>query len=172
MPEPMTKPDAVRNLQRYLRRLSYEDNSILAVPIDGIFDTRTVEALMEFQKMMGFPQTGRADQATWDALFLEYSRLRREEDRQDLPEFFPKTPPNYVTQSGETGSFIALLQFLLEELRISYDTLPPVERTGTYDEPTAAAVREFQQISQLPITGQVNRNTWNRLAEEYNRLSF
>ncbi|MBQ9783259.1 MAG: peptidoglycan-binding protein [Clostridia bacterium] len=170
MPEPMTKRDAVRNLQRYLRRLSYEDNDILAVPVDGIFDTRTTEALIEFQKMMGFPQTGRADKATWDALFLEYSRLRREEDRQDFPEFFPKAPPNYVTTPGESGSFITLLQFLLGELTASYDTFPLVVLSGVYDESTAAAVREFQRISLLPMTGQVNRNTWNRLAEEYNRL--
>ena len=170
MPEPTTKRDATRNLQRYLRRLSYEDNSILAVPVDGIFDTRTAEALMEFQRMMGFSPTGRADQATWDALFLEYSRLLREEDRQSFPELFPQAPPAYVTAPGETGSFITLLQFLLGELSLSFDTIPPPALTGTYDQATAEAVREFQRISRLPQTGRVDRNTWNRLIEEYSRI--
>ena len=41
MDQPMTNRDAIRNLQRYLRRISYEDNRISPVPIDGIFDDRT-----------------------------------------------------------------------------------------------------------------------------------
>ena len=36
---------AVRNLQRYLRRLSYNNESIRPVPIDGIFDTETEERI-------------------------------------------------------------------------------------------------------------------------------
>ena len=170
MPEPMTKRDAVRNLQRYLRRLSYEENEILPVPVDGIFDTRTEEALTEFQNMMGFSPTGRADESTWNALFAEYERLRRENDRQAFPDFVPKVPPDYVTTRGETGAFITLLQFVLQELGILYDTLPPTSLSGVYDTDTESAVREFQKISRLPVTGLVNRNTWNRLAEEYNRL--
>ena len=35
MTEHPTNRDAVRNLQRYLRRLSYEDNGILPIPVDG-----------------------------------------------------------------------------------------------------------------------------------------
>lgn len=169
MDEPLTNQDAVRNLQRYLRRLSFEDNDILPVPIDGIFAERTAEALSEFQKMQGLTPTGTADKNTWDALYGEYSRLQREEDAQHFPDFFPRIPGNYETEIGENSAFISLIQFMLEELRIVYDTLPPLSVTGVYDRQTVLAVEEFQRLNLLPATGLVNRMTWNRMAEEYNQ---
>ena len=166
---PDTKPDAVRNLQRYLRRLSYENETILPVPVDGIFGTRTEEALSAFQRAFSLPVTGRADRETWELLFAEYSRLTRENDRQRFPDFFPRVPSNYQTTLGEASSFVTLLQWMLGELSVAYDTLPYVEMSGVYDDATAASVREFQRIHGLPETGIVNRNVWNRMAEEYNQ---
>lgn len=171
MTEHPTNRDAVRNLQRYLRRLSYEDNGILPIPVDGIFGSRTEEALSEFQRMSGLPVTGRADKASWDALFAEYARLLREEDTRLASDFFPRTPADYETTPGEQSSFVSLLQFVLNELRISYDTLPLLVITGIYDDPTARSVTEFQRIHGIPQSGRVNRNTWNRLSEEYNQYA-
>ena len=169
MTEPRTKADAVRNLQRYLRRLSYEDNNILPIPTDGIFAERTKEALMEFQRMEGLPVTGIADRLTWDTLFDRYSRLIRAEDRLRSPDLFPRVPDNYQTTMGETGVFISFLQLLLNELTVIYDALPLLILSGIYDEPTAGSVRRFQELSGLPVTGLVNREVWNRIVEEYNQ---
>ena len=171
MPEHMTQREAVRNLQRYLRRLSYENATIRPIPVDGIFESRTQEALSEFQRLWGLPVTGRADRTTWDALFLEYSRLLREKDRRLSPDLFPRFPADYATTLGETHAYITLLQFVLNELTVIYDTLPPLNLTGTYDNATAGAVREFQRIHSLPVTGRVDRNTWNRLSEEYDQYA-
>ncbi len=171
MPTYRTERDAVRNLQRYLRRLSFEENDLLPIPIDGIFDTRTREAVEEFQRMMALPVTGVADRRTWELLFAEYERLGREADRRISPDLFPRTPLDYETTAGESHAFITLLQFMLNELNLFYETLPLLELTGTMDAPTSSAVREFQRISRLPMTGQVNRNTWNRLSEEYNQYA-
>ena len=158
-------------LQRYLRRLSDEYISILPVPIDGIFDTQTEAALIAFQTVFALPATGRADRATWDTLFEEYSRLGREEDRRVFPDFFPRTPEDYVTRLGEDHAFITLLRFMLNELRIAYDTIPPVSSTGVYNDELVRAVAEFQRISGIEQTGQVDRNTWSRLSEEYNNYA-
>ncbi|MBR2292848.1 MAG: peptidoglycan-binding protein [Clostridia bacterium] len=171
MQQHITNRQAVSNLQRYLRRLSYEENGILPIPIDGIFDSRTEEALSEFQRMMGVPVTGRADKVTWDALFGEYERLLRKEDLRRSPDLFPRVPPDYQTTLGETGAFISLLQFMLNELTAHYDTLSLLPVTGSYDGATADAVTEFQRIHGLPQSGRVNRNTWNRLSEEYNQYA-
>ncbi len=171
MAEPITKDTAVRNLQRYLRRLSLEHPSILLVPIDGIFASRTQEALEEFQRMYQLPVTGTADKITWDLLFQEYERLQAEHDQRVFPDFFPKTPPRYETTPEETGFFIELLQWMLLELTTAYDTLSPPDRSGRMDEATSRSVAEFQKIHGLPQTGQVNRRTWNRLSEEYNRYA-
>ena len=171
MAEMMTKSQAVRNLQRYLRRLSFEDNDILPVPIDGIFGSRTEEAVSEFQRMRGLAVTGRVDRITWDLLFAEYDRLRREQDRRILPDLFPRVPPDYQTTVGEEGAFITLLQWMLTELSIAYDTLPTLTVTGVMDDDTARSVVEFQRIHGLSQTGRVDRHTWNRLSEEYNQYA-
>jgi len=171
MPNHSTTADAVRNLQRYLRRLSFEENDLPAVPIDGIFDTRTKEALEEFQRMMGLSVTGVADRRTWELLFAEYTRLQQEADRRISPDLFPRTPLNYETVAGEAHAFITLLQFMLNELALIHETLPRLELTGSMDTATSGAVAEFQRLSRLPATGQVNRNTWNRLSEAYNQYA-
>ena len=161
--------NAVRNLQRYLRRLSeesYEGDAIPTVPVDGIFDTRTEEALSAFQRIYGLPVTGRADLATWNLLFAEYVRLS-EEDEIARVDLFPRAPANYVTARGEESAFVLLLQWLLIELSVAYDFSVVPTPSGVYDAPTEAAVREFQTIQGLPPTGLVDRRTYNRLVQEY-----
>lgn len=162
---------AVENLQRYLRKLADngEPREIFAVPIDGIYDTKTREAVAEFQRTRGLPVTGTANKITWDALFVEYSHLLHERDRRVYPDLFPKDPPDYETDFGEKSAFISVLQFLLDELRAAYGTLPEFEMNGSYDGDTSLAVKEFQRINLLPVTGRVNRSTWNAISEAYNR---
>ena len=167
MEQPSTNRDAVRNLQRYLRRISYESNRIVPIPIDGIFDDRTREALLKFQEKMNLPQTGRADQKTYELLFSEYGRLKKEKDQRIPIDFFPSEPENYETVSGERGAFITLLQFMLGELTFIYDAYPPPPLSGVLDEDTEDAILQFQAIHSLPLTGMVDRNTWNRISEEY-----
>ncbi len=160
----------VENIQRYLRRLAdkYGDRSTFAIPIDGIYDTKTREAVSEFQRINSLPVTGTVDRITWDLLLLEYRDITEAEDRRVYIDFFPKAPPNYETDFGEESAFISILQFVLDELRASYDTLPTFERSGIYDGDTSLAVKEFQRIHALPMTGRVNRRTWNEISDAYN----
>lgn len=164
-----TYETAVRNLQRYLRAFAdgSEGSEIFAVPIDGIFDDATENALSEFQQMQGLPITGIADRATFDALYLEYLRITLNDRREYRPDFFPASPPDYATEYGEESPFISVLQFVLDEIRISYDTLPYIEKNGIYDADTALAVKEFQRLHALPVTGKVDRRTWNEMGRAY-----
>ena len=66
--------DAITNIQRYLRQLSFHDDGIGDLPIDGIWDRATQDALIEFQKKMGLQPTGTVDRATWDILKADYDR--------------------------------------------------------------------------------------------------
>ena len=167
MSTPLNKDTAVRNLQRYLRRLSQDYPTILPIPIDGIFDEQTLLALSAFQKLFDLPVNGIADALTWNTLFDEYLRLTQNDLRLPLPDFFPSAPPNYQTQSGERHAFITLLQFMLNELQLVYDTLPLLTLSGIMDDPTSQSVSQFQKIHLLPVSGQVNRQTWNRIVQEY-----
>ena len=67
-----TETEAVSNLQRYLRQLSYFDDAIPAPPIDGIFGALTRQSLIAFQEQNGLPATGTANETTWNLLYEKY----------------------------------------------------------------------------------------------------
>ena len=54
----------IRNLQRALRRLSYEYDSIPKIVPDGIFGEDTENAVRAFQGQFNLPQTGVVNQTT------------------------------------------------------------------------------------------------------------
>ena len=84
MDAPINQKQAITNLQRYLRRLSYEYLSTPRVPIDGIFGESTKNALSEFQRENGLDVTGVADKRTWDSLFSEYQRVTEAERLSEI----------------------------------------------------------------------------------------
>ena len=160
---------AIRQLQRYLRTLHYFDNAGGRVPVDGIFDAATEDAVRAFQEKNALPVTGRADLATWEALLAAYNAQNRETAAPERISHFPRFPVGYTVEAGETQFLVEIIQHALQELATVYKWDRAIERTGVYDEQTAAAVRQFQQIHSLPQTGGVDLATWNALANAYNR---
>ena len=170
MDQPLNKTQAVTNLQRYLRRLSYEGLQGERVPIDGIFDETTKNALSEFQRQQGLPATGVADKTTWDTLFSEYRRVTDDERNEQGLYLFPERPNDYTVSAGDTLTLVRIIQLLLLELQATYDVFEDITESGTYDLQTENAIREFQIKNGLPATGEVNRATWNRIVREYSNL--
>ena len=166
MEQPLNIQDAIFNLQTYLRALSFVDDRIERVPIDGIFDTDTEKAVASFQRTRGLPETAIVDKQTWDAIYNEYKNLQKRSPYA-TPNFFPQYPENYEATKGERHSFIALVQLLLRELTVVYDTLPFLEVDGIFGEKTEATIKEFQRISLLPVTGRVDIRTWDRLSRDF-----
>ena len=164
-----TQRDAVRNVQRYLRALSYADYQITRPPLDGIFEAATENAVREFQSQYGLPTTGRVDKATHDALYNEYL-IAQGKSIAAAPSFFPTSPIGYEIHIGERSRTVTVLQILLSELGLVFDTLESSVQSGIYDEETAERVKSFQRLSLLPVTGRVDIETWNRLVRDYSNL--
>lgn len=161
---------AVENLQRYLRQLSFGEPNIPALPIDGIFESQTEDALREFQRSRGFPVTGSADQETWERLYRDYrSSLAYNSPPRGI-SVFPLDPPGYVLTAGSVGFVVTAVQYMLRELHFNYSAFNDLPVTGIYDEATVNAVRTFQQGNQLPVDGNVGLLTWNAIADQYNAL--
>lgn len=70
----------------------------------------------------------------------------------------------------ERSDLVMILQLMLNELRIRYDGFGPIPLSGIYDELTEDAVRQFQRINLLPTDGITDIRTWNRMAQQYNRV--
>jgi peptidoglycan hydrolase-like protein with peptidoglycan-binding domain len=161
--------EAIRNLQRYLRHLSYFSDEIIDVPIDGIFGSDTEEALRAFQQMEGLPVTGRADLETWERLFAVYTDSIASKQPPRQIGHFPQIPEDYTVEVGEVQFLVNIIQNALQELTVVYDSIGEVPQTGEYDAATADAVRAFQEANGLSPTGAVDRTTWNAIADAYNR---
>ena len=167
MDKPLNLQDAILNIQRYLRALSFVDSRLPRVPVDGLFDSETRRAVEIYQRTRGLPETGIVDKSTWDTLFNEYLALEESSRRSPTPNFFPVSPEGYEATSGEENPFVFMIQLLLRELKIIYDTLPEIELNGIFDSATEEGIKIFQSASGLPPTGRVDLSTWNMLTRDF-----
>ena len=170
MPRYENEAQAIENLQRYLRQLSYHNPEITAPPIDGIFERDTERALREFQRMQGLPVTGRADRRTWEELYALYRASVAENEPPRTVAILPFVAGEILLSEGDEGFTISVLQFMLRELGESLVELEDVEVSGIFDSKTAQAVRLFRKQNGLPEGETVDLITWNTLVDRFNRL--
>ncbi len=162
---------AVAALQRYLRQLSLDGAPIPLLAVDGIFETRTEQALRAYQAWVGLEATGAADAATWDRLFADYqASLERNRPSEGL-DIFPPEPSDYALYPDDAQFLVEVVQFILNELRLWYDDIPPNGQSGVFDEATRQGILAFQGRQGLRLQDRVDRATWNALARDYRRLS-
>ena len=161
---------AVANLQRYLRTLYYFDDALSPLPVDGVFDRATEEAVRHFQVGEDLPVTGRVDQSTWERLFARYEAEKAFRRAPSNIVHFPRVPPDYRVVIGEEQFLVRVIQHALQEIALDFTFPAAVPQSGRYDEDTANAVRVLQRVSGLPENGEVDRATWEELARYYNHL--
>ncbi len=168
MPQSQNETIATRNLQRYLRQLSYHNAAIPPPPIDGIFERDTEASLRAFQGDRELPVTGVADPVTWEALYANYRASLAEHTPPRAMAIFPFQDPPAVLREGAHGFAVSALRHMLRELSSVYDALSEIESGDTYDAAVTAAVRDFQARNRLPVTGEVDPYTWNTITDQYN----
>jgi len=76
--------------------------------------------------------------------------------------------PGYEIGLGNAGNPVLLIQRDLRRIRQNYPAIPSIVTTqGIYDEDTVNAVKKFQEIFGLPVTGVVDKATWYRIKYVY-----
>lgn len=163
----ITERDAITNIQRYLRQLSYTQNEIPSPPVDGIFGDATRASLEAFQRTHSLTPSGIADKATFDKLYEEYIASLALYSAPLALEIFPRTPDGYYLSLGDEFFLVSVIQLLLNELRIIYDSFIPLVISGVFDEATEANVSDFQAKRGLPPDGRVDKATWDALVRAY-----
>ena len=155
----------LRLVQGYLLEISYAEEGLPHLSIDGVAGEETTAAIRLFQRQNGLPPTGKTDLETWEAIFrhYEYAKLLRTADPTLVPrDALPLTP-------RAVSSEVYLLQTMLNAMRPKYATLPLLVQNGSYDLATENAVRLYQGHRLLPASGIADLATWEALAEEYGR---
>lgn len=86
--------------------------------------------------------------------------LRQAEKVEGIPMSFP----GYVLEIGSSGEPVRTIQNQLNAISKNFPLIPKLVEDGVYGENTATAVRRFQEIFKMPVTGKVDFATWYRIS--------
>lgn len=79
----------------------------------------------------------------------------------------PSSWPGYNLNLGTSGQKVQQVQEQLDAVASVYTAIPRVNADGIYGPATAAAVREFQSVFGLPVTGVIDFPTWYKISHIY-----
>ena len=162
------RPDAsfigqpIRSLQTMLRVLAENDSSYETLIPDGIYGDATRSAGARFQRRHGLDVTGVTDQDTWDAIVAEYEPALVNVNFAQPIEII--LSPGQILRRGERNVNLYLVQAVLMALADIYGSIPAPSMSGILDDATVDSLSSFQQLTGLPMTGQVDKQTWKHLA--------
>ena len=155
----------IRSLQTMLRVLAENDDSYKALIPDGIYGPDTMEAVRVFQRHHRLPVTGITNLETWDRIAELYA-LALVEIVQPQSLCVLLNPGQTITY-GEQNPAVYLAQVILTVLAENYHCLSAPDITGGLDLATRDSLAAFQQLSGLPMTGNLDRHTWKHLALQF-----
>jgi peptidoglycan hydrolase-like protein with peptidoglycan-binding domain len=141
------KGDQVRELQARLKQLEWYDGNVT-----GSYDDVTTAGVRGFQGKRDMPETGSVDDATWTKL----TSMTRQPTKEELTNVLTAGPAQL--KQGSTGAKVRDLQARLKQIGWWSG-----EVTDSYGPSTAAAVKAFQDKRQIPVTGEVDQRTLDKL---------
>lgn len=83
----------------------------------------------------------------------------------DIISGVPSSWPGYDLTIGSSGEKVRQLQNQLNRIARNYPAIPTITADGIYGSATAEAVRTFQRIFNLPVTGVTDYPTWYEISE-------
>lgn len=79
----------------------------------------------------------------------------------------PASWPRENLSEGSTGDKVRQIQEQLARVAQVYSAIPRITADGIFGSATAAAVRKFQSVFGLPVTGIIDFTTWYKISEIY-----
>lgn len=139
--------DKVRELQHRLQQIEWFEGRI--TPNYG---DQTRLAVEGFQAKRGIPVLGYVDQVTWDRL-LGMTRMPTHEEMHNI-----LVPGPALLADGSKGDDVKDLQARLKQIAWYFEKVD-----GVYGSKTVEAVKGFQGKREIPVTGEVDQRTLDRL---------
>jgi len=145
--EPGAQGPKVRELQQRLFQLAW-----LPETTTGVYDPATVAAVRGFQGKHQLHRTGILDARTW-ARLKDMTRMPTHDAMFNV--LHPGKP---LFQAGDEGHAVRSIQARLRQIDWYFGDV-----NGSYDSQTVTAVKGFQAKRAIPVTGDVDRRTMDRL---------
>ncbi len=162
--------NSVALVQTRLNRISNNYPSIPKIDnVSGYYDIATYDAVKEFQRIFNLTVDGVVGKATWYRITYIYAAVKRLNDLnsegiryEEISGQFPD-----VLQEGDEGSYILLIQYMLNYIAQYENTIPPIAIDGIYGPETKSAVEGFQRAYGLEVTGVIDEATYSRMFDVY-----
>ena len=138
----------VRELQHRLRQLGWFSGNIT-----GNYGTATVKGVKGFQEKRKLDDTGAVDKKTWNKL-VSMTRMPSNAEMHNR-----LVPGPAILKQGSSGDRVRDLQARLKQIGWFSGNV-----TGSYGGVTVAAVKGFQAKRAIPVTGEVDQRTLDRLS--------
>ncbi|MGD9568050.1 MAG: peptidoglycan-binding protein [Sedimentibacter sp.] len=154
---------AVLSTKNALNTISVNFTAIPKIfPVNSEFDESMEAAVREFQNIFNLSETGIVDKATWYEIRKTYSSVRK------LAETTAQIPLAGEIQLAiiedienlEVVPKVQFAQYFLNVLSAYHDTIPAVDINGMLNTQTRNSIKEFQKTFNLPITGDLDDETW------------
>ena len=164
----------IRILQGQLNRIRQNYPAIPQISqVNGVFGADTERAVRAFQRIFQLEEDGIVGKATWYRIKQIYNGVKKlsELDSEGIrPE---ELEPVVLTDliPGTYSNEMKTVQYYLAVIGYFISGLPEVEIDGYYGPETEEAIRQFQNYYGLPVTGRMDRETWNRVVRIYNEIN-
>ena len=162
--------EEVRTIQRQLNRISANYPAIPRItPANGFFESRTLAAVKEFQKIFNLAQDGIVGKETWYKIKYIYNGIKGLSELYSEGITISEADRLFKTavQKGDTGAGVRTVQYFLKFLAYFNPELQDVNIDGIFGDNTYNAVVTFQRLYGLEPDGIVGIRTWNMLLNAY-----
>lgn len=158
-------------IQAMLNRISRNYPAIPRIsPVDGVFGSRTEEAVKAFQRIFNLTPDGIVGQGTWYKLVALHGAVRKLSELVSEGQPFTQIQgpaPGVTLREGSTGVAVSALQYFISIIGQFSSAVPVLVIDGIFGPATARAVNAVQSRLGLPVTGVVDQATWQGIYDEY-----
>ena len=155
----------VRSLQTFLREIARFYTSIPTVIPDGIYGTETMDSVLAFQKAFSMNETGEVDNDTWDKIIEVYTYLIAATSEPKCVKIYPSS--DFVIDINDESEHLHAIQAMVHALSMKFDNLTTPNITGKHDELSVQSIKDIQAISNLEVTGVIDRFVFDTIADLY-----
>ncbi len=160
----------VRSIQLRLNRISANYPAIPKInPVNGIYDEETANAVRVFQEIFDLAPDGIVGRATWYKIQFIYNGVKRLSELDSEGLSYEEVSLQFPTalREGDISLGVSVVQYFLAYLSLFNNTIPTPAVDGIFGPETANAVRAFQTDKGIPVTGEVDEETYLALFDAY-----
>ena len=156
------KKSAIKEIQRFIYKLSDYYSEIPRISIDGIYGDTSRRAVMSYQSLFNLPADGIINNRTHESIYSEYLKITELENSKKLMPAKNRFP----LKRGDSGNDVLYLNMMLDEFRTIYGNISPVRINPLFSYDTEKAVREIRELFSLDSGLTVDSTIFSRMENE------